>query len=104
MPCVELSQSHSTLLPSIVQGLKLELKQLPSHLKYAFLGEGDTLPVIISCKLTAPEEEKLIRVLKDHKEAIGWTLGDIKGLSPALACIESYWRKTLNVQERPNVT
>lgn len=61
----------------------MELKQLPSHLKYAFLGEGDTLPVIISCKLTAPKEEKLIWVLKDHKEAIEWTLADIKRLSPA---------------------
>ncbi|KAL0303527.1 UNVERIFIED_CONTAM: hypothetical protein Sradi_6220800 [Sesamum radiatum] len=29
----------------------LELKELPKHLKYAFLGENDTLPVIISSKL-----------------------------------------------------
>ncbi|XP_027164730.1 uncharacterized protein LOC113764887 [Coffea eugenioides] len=72
-----------SLLPSIVQAPKVELKQLPDNLKYAFLGDGDTLPVIISSKLTALEEEKLIRVLKDHKEAIGWTVADIKGLSPA---------------------
>ncbi|KAM1999965.1 hypothetical protein ACFX16_007328 [Malus domestica] len=70
------------LLPSIVQPPTLELKPLPSHLKYVFLGEDQTLPVIISSSLTAQEEDKLIRVLKEHKSAIGWTLADIKGISP----------------------
>ncbi|XP_070682337.1 uncharacterized protein [Malus domestica] len=49
------------LLPSIVQPPTLELKPLPSHLKYVFLGEDQTLPVIISSSLTAQEEDKLIR-------------------------------------------
>ncbi|XP_070669059.1 uncharacterized protein [Malus domestica] len=70
------------LLPSIVQPPTLELKPLPSHLKYVFLGEDQTLPVIISSSLTTQEEDKLIRVLKEHKSAIGWTLADIKGISP----------------------
>ncbi|CAN6725385.1 unnamed protein product [Malus baccata var. baccata] len=70
------------LLRSIVQPPTLELKPLPSHLKYVFLGEDQTLPVIISSSLTAQEEDKLIRVLKEHKSAIGWTLADIKGISP----------------------
>ncbi|KAM2154918.1 hypothetical protein ACFX1Q_046672 [Malus domestica] len=70
------------LLPSIVQPPTLELKPLPSHLKYVFLGEDETLPIIISSSLTAQEEDKLIRVLKEHKPAIGWTLADIKGISP----------------------
>ncbi|KAL0294962.1 UNVERIFIED_CONTAM: Retrovirus-related Pol polyprotein from transposon.6 [Sesamum radiatum] len=61
----------------------LELKELPKHLKYAFLGENDTLPVIISSKLSTLEEEKLIRVLREFREAIGWTIADIKGLSPS---------------------
>ncbi|KAL0298147.1 UNVERIFIED_CONTAM: Retrovirus-related Pol polyprotein from transposon opus [Sesamum angustifolium] len=59
----------------------LELKELPKHLKYAFLGENDTLPVIISSKLFALEEEKLIRVLQKFHETIGWTMADIKALS-----------------------
>ncbi|CAN6570107.1 unnamed protein product [Malus baccata var. baccata] len=70
------------LLPSSVQPPTLELKPLPSHLKYVFLGEDQTLPVIISSSLTAQEEDKLIKVLKEHKSAIGWTLADIKGISP----------------------
>ncbi|XP_040956132.1 uncharacterized protein [Gossypium hirsutum] len=60
----------------------LELKALPNHLKYVFLEEKDTLPVIVSNKLTKDEEESL-QVLRDYKEAIGWTVADIKGLSPS---------------------
>ncbi|KAM2458105.1 hypothetical protein ACFX1W_006932 [Malus domestica] len=74
--------STNKLLPSIIQAPILELKPLPSHLKYIFLGENETLPAIISSSLTAQEEEKLVRVLKEFKSALGWTLADIKGISP----------------------
>nr|XP_028954195.1 uncharacterized protein LOC103425555 [Malus domestica] len=62
----------------LMKAPKLELKPIPEHLKYAFLGEDETLPVIISSQLTAEEGEKLIRVLKDHKTAIAWSIADIK--------------------------
>ena len=81
---VDLPLYAEKLLPSIVQAPKVELKTLPEHLKYAFLGDGETLPVIISSKLSSLQEEKLIRVLKDHRKAIGWTIADIKGISPSL--------------------
>jgi len=71
------------LVPSIVQAPEIELKQLPSHLKYAFLGSNDTLPVIVSSKLSKEQEEKLVNILKEHKEALGWTIADIKGISPS---------------------
>ncbi|CAN6580951.1 unnamed protein product [Malus baccata var. baccata] len=74
--------STNKLLPSIIQAPVLELKPLPSHLKYIFLGENETLPAIISSFLTAQEEEKLVRVLKEFKSSLGWTLADIKGISP----------------------
>ncbi|CAN6695200.1 unnamed protein product [Malus baccata var. baccata] len=48
--------------------------------------EQETLPVIISSSLTAQEEDKLVRVLREYKTAIGWTLADIKGISPT-TCI-----------------
>ncbi|CAN6583786.1 unnamed protein product [Malus baccata var. baccata] len=60
----------------------LDLKPLPSHLKYIFLGENETLPAIVSSSLTAQEEEKLVHVLKEFKSALGWTLADIKGAKP----------------------
>ena len=34
--------------PSIEEAQKLELKALPPHLMYVFLGKGDTLRVIIA--------------------------------------------------------
>ncbi|CAN6677801.1 unnamed protein product [Malus baccata var. baccata] len=36
--------STNKLLPSIIQAPVLELKPLPNHLKYIFLGENETLP------------------------------------------------------------
>ncbi|CAJ2671279.1 unnamed protein product, partial [Trifolium pratense] len=60
--------------------VKLELKTLPSHLKYVFLGDDNQKPVIISSSLSKGEEESLIQVLKNNKEAIGWALSDLKGI------------------------
>ncbi|XP_070004172.1 uncharacterized protein [Nicotiana sylvestris] len=68
---------------SIEEAPKLELKPLPSHLHYAYLGSSDTLPVIISSDLSELQEEKLLRGLREHKRAIGWTMSDIRGISPA---------------------
>ncbi|XP_059658923.1 uncharacterized protein LOC132305272 [Cornus florida] len=63
---------------------ELELKQLPSHLKYAFLGPESTLPVIISAKLSDVQEEKLLEVLANHREAIGWSVADLKWIDPSV--------------------
>jgi hypothetical protein len=71
-------------LPSIVQPPDLELKPLPSHLKYAYLLEDEKLPVIISSKLNLDQERKLLEILRDHKKALGWTIADIKGISPSI--------------------
>ncbi|XP_047147682.1 uncharacterized protein LOC124820095 [Vigna umbellata] len=65
-----------------VKEKKLELKMLPPHLKYVFLGEDGTKPVIISNSLLPEEEEKLVEILKANKEAIGWSISDLKGISP----------------------
>lgn len=83
------------MFPSVVQAPKLELEKLPKHLKYASFGELDTLLVIISKEellehikyayleqldtllviiskdLTSEQEGKLMKVLKEHKLAIG---------------------------------
>ncbi|XP_020992634.1 uncharacterized protein LOC110278738 [Arachis duranensis] len=63
---------------------KLELKTLPPSLKYAYLGDSNTYPVIINSSLNEEQEEKLIQMLKQHKDAIGWTLADLKGISPSM--------------------
>lgn len=61
---VELWIPHTKLLPSVVQALILELKPLPDHLNYDYLGDTETLSVITSMNLTTVQEEKLIRVLE----------------------------------------
>lgn len=37
--------------PSLEEAPTIELEPLPAHLKYEFLGENDTLLVILSSKL-----------------------------------------------------
>ncbi|KAM2805895.1 hypothetical protein COP1_046579 [Malus domestica] len=74
--------STNKMLPLVVQPPSLELKPLLRHLKYVFLGEQETLPIIMSSTLTAQEEEKLVRVLKEYKTTIRWSLADIKDISP----------------------
>ncbi|CAN6566302.1 unnamed protein product [Malus baccata var. baccata] len=103
---ISISVSTNKLLPSMIQAPVLELKPLPDHLKYIFLGDNETLPVIVSSSLTAIEEEKLIRVLKEHKTAIGWTLADIKGISPTTCMhrilLEEGAKPTREAQRRLN--
>ncbi|CAN6583779.1 unnamed protein product [Malus baccata var. baccata] len=103
---ISISVSTNKLLPSVIQAPVLELKPLPDHLKYVFLGDNETLPVIVSSSLTAIEEEKLIRVLKDHKTAIGWTLADIRGISPTTCMhrilLEEGAKPTREAQRRLN--
>ena len=50
------------------------LKQFPDTLKYAYLDEKKIYPVIISANLSKHEEERLLKVLRKHRAAIGYTL------------------------------
>ena len=61
-----------------------ELKPLPDTLKYAYLDEKKIYPIIISANLSEHEEERLLKTLKKHHSAIGYTLDDLKGISPTL--------------------
>nr|XP_016481895.1 PREDICTED: uncharacterized protein LOC107802830 [Nicotiana tabacum] len=49
---------------------KLELKVLPTHLKYAFL-ETNIFPMIVAVDLTGEQEHMLVELLREHKKAIG---------------------------------
>ncbi|KAM1247717.1 hypothetical protein ACFX2J_043620 [Malus domestica] len=79
------------------------LESLPQH-----LGKPpNPIPIPVSTNklssLTALEEEKLIRVLKEHKTAIGWTLADIKGISPTTCMHRILLEEGLNRLKRLNV-
>ena len=60
---------------------KLDLKPLPVELKYAFLEENKQCPVVISSLLTTPQEVNLLHLLKMNKQALGWKISDLKGIS-----------------------
>jgi hypothetical protein len=61
-----------------------ELEPLPDDLKYAYLDEKNIYHVIINANLSAGEEARLLDVLRAHRPAIGYSLDDLKGISPAL--------------------
>nr|GEZ98243.1 reverse transcriptase domain-containing protein [Tanacetum cinerariifolium] len=61
---------------------EVELKELPPHHEYAFLGDNGKWQVIIAKDLSSNKKTALINVLKTRKKAIAWKLTDIKGIDP----------------------
>ncbi|XP_059438721.1 uncharacterized protein LOC132171426 [Corylus avellana] len=61
------SEKEETIVPDPP---KKELKPLPDTLNYKFPGPADSLPVIIASDLVDAQKEKLLEVLRKHKEAI----------------------------------
>ena len=61
-----------------------EHKPLPDTIKYAYLDEKKIYPVILSANISEHEEERSLKTLKKHCAAIGYTLDDLKGISPTL--------------------
>ena len=103
-----LGEGAKTPVPSAEQPPKMEQKPLPSHLKYAYLGVASTLPVVISASLIELEEEKLLRVLRDHRNAFGWSLADLKGIRPSMCMhrilLEEGYKPSMEAQRRLNPT
>nr|GEZ18008.1 hypothetical protein [Tanacetum cinerariifolium] len=78
LPSMDLKLAKETKAKSLVEEPpELELKELPSHLDYAFLEDSNKLPVIIAKNFKDVEKEALINVLKSHKRAIAWKISDI---------------------------
>ncbi|GJR65690.1 reverse transcriptase domain-containing protein [Tanacetum coccineum] len=86
---------------------KVELKELPPHLEYAFLEENNKLPVIISKELSQDEKTSLINVLKNRKQAIAWKLSDIQGIDPEFCShkihLEDDYEPSVQHQRRLNL-
>ncbi|CAK9151637.1 unnamed protein product [Ilex paraguariensis] len=97
----ELPHREKKIFPSDEQKPNLELKPLPTHLKYAYLGEGETFPVVISSTLNMEQEKELLEVLRKHKGAIGWTIADIKGISPLICTHRIYLEEDSKPSRQP---
>src|SRR6185503_14506274 len=61
------------------------LKILPDGLRYAFLNGDTQTPVIISSHLSNKETAKLLAILEKHRPVFGYSLQDLKGISPTLS-------------------
>ena len=70
-------------------------------MKYAFLGESETLPVIISSHLDKDQEEKLLDIVEEHKQAIGWTIADIKGISLSVVMNQIHLEEDAKTSREP---
>ncbi|XP_019082635.1 PREDICTED: uncharacterized protein LOC109125460 [Camelina sativa] len=89
---IEPHPSHSTVITpdshaddwSEPKAPKVELKTLPSGLRYVFMGTNSTYPVIVNARLSDDEWNLLVTELKKYRRAIGYFLDDIKGISPSL--------------------
>ncbi|XP_016667574.1 uncharacterized protein [Gossypium hirsutum] len=66
-----LEQSFKPPKPFVKESPIPELKPLPQHLKYAYLGNNSIFPIIISTELTLDQEDRLLEVLRRSKRALG---------------------------------
>nr|GFC47714.1 putative pol polyprotein [Tanacetum cinerariifolium] len=84
---------------------EVELKELPPHLEYAFLGENEKWLVIIAKDLSVNKKSALINVLKSRKKAIAWKLTDIRGIDPEFCShkilLEEDFSPKVQSQRRP---
>ena len=53
-------------------------------MKYAFLHNNRVTPVVINYKLTESETRRLVAILEKYQSVIGYSLQDLKGISPNL--------------------
>ena len=79
---------------------------MASPLKYAYLELPRNKPVIISARLSDAEEQRLLEILRKHKESIAWSIEDLKGISPSICMhkilLEESARPTVEHQRRSN--
>jgi hypothetical protein len=80
---------------------KRELKPLPDTLKYKYLDPSESLSVIISSNLNKAQEQELLNVLKEHKEAIGCSIEDINGISPAMVMHKIHLEENAKTSREP---
>ncbi|XP_047268154.1 uncharacterized protein LOC107871936 [Capsicum annuum] len=70
--------------PSIIEPPQLKHKLLPSHLKYIFLGEDNTFPIILAGDLEPYQVDALKSIMKKFIRAIRWTIANIIGISSGI--------------------
>nr|GEV20767.1 reverse transcriptase domain-containing protein [Tanacetum cinerariifolium] len=107
LPLMDLKQGEIVKAKSLnEEPQELKLKDLPSHLEYAYLEGIYKLLVIIAKDLKVDEKESLLKVLKSHKKAIAWKITDIMGIDPQFCThkilMEEDYKPAVQSQRRVN--
>nr|GFA71992.1 DNA-directed DNA polymerase [Tanacetum cinerariifolium] len=107
LPSMDLKQGEVVKAKSLIEEPpELVLKDLPSHLEYAYLEGVDKLPMINAKYLKVDEKEALLKVLKSHKRVIAWKITDIKGIDPRFCThkilMEEDYKLAVQSQRRVN--
>ena len=79
----------------------LDLKPLPGDLKYVYLEEQEQCPLVISSLFSASQEDSLLGILKKNKQAIGWKITYLKGISPAVCTHHIYLEEEAKPVRQP---
>nr|GEV41874.1 hypothetical protein [Tanacetum cinerariifolium] len=103
---LEWKAPKNRLKSSSVEPPKLKLNELPKHLEYAFLQENNQLPIVISSSLSTVEKASLLKVLRNHRGAIAWSIADIKGINSSFCThkilMEDDFKPSVQPQRRVN--
>ena len=71
------------------------------ELKYAYLEEQEQGPVVISSLLSTLQESSLLHILRENKQALGWKITDLKGISPVVCTHHIYLEEEAKSVRQP---
>ena len=70
------------------------------------MGKNEIIPVIISADLNEEQELQLLDVLKEFKDALGWSMADLRDIDPKVCMhniyLEENTKPTREMQRRLN--
>ena len=86
----------------------MELKPLLSNLIYAFLDSNFKFPLIVNSSLPSSNVDALYYELNSHKNTIGYSINDLKGISPKICMhrilLEDHAKPSIKGQRQLNLT
>ena len=65
------------------------------------MGSEETFHVIVSSSLNLDQEVKILEILKAHQTTIGWTIADIKGISPLICTHRIHLEEDVRPSRQP---
>lgn len=78
---------------------QVQLKPLPSSLRYEFLRPNSMYPIMVNASLSASQTDSLLRILRRHSKAIAYTLDGLKEIHPSV-CIH---RILMEDDQKPSI-